>query len=119
MNERKSEIIQPRVIEIEPGHFKLLGPGEPHPLWGYILGYLDEADPRTAVEQFAAKYISGWRDISSKVEFSSFMDQFTYPGDPPMQRLASYKFRDEMLYLYQSGWVAVIVGDTIQLSRMD
>jgi len=43
-----------------------------------------------------------------------------YPDDPPQKPLAMIKFRNELIFIYESAWVLILQQDgTYEISRMD
>lgn len=93
--------------------------GEPNHLWGYIPTFLDLDDPRSAVEQFDAHYISGWRKFEGFVLDKKKLT-IKYPGDPAYKPLDKRKFRDDLIVLYPHGWVMVLKADgKYEICRMD
>jgi hypothetical protein len=87
---------------------------------GFIPTFLDEDDPRPAAEQFQERYIyGGWRNQSG---FKQGNQRFTlaYPGDPPLKPIAAMMLRDEMIMIYDAGYVAIWQKDgTFEACRMD
>jgi hypothetical protein len=86
--------------------------------WGYIPSFLFEEDPRSAREQFNARYQAGW------VPFKEFtkddQDGLHYPGDPVQHPVSEIQFRNERIILYQHDWVCVIQPDgSWEVCRMD
>lgn len=88
-------------------------------LWGFIPSFLDHNDPRSAREQFNAKYISGWQHFEGfKLEPRSMV--LKYPGDPSMKPLGFMTFRTEKIYLYPHAWVLVMQPTGAwEICRMD
>ncbi len=96
---------------------------------GLIPDFLDEADPRSAVEQIHENYNhgGGWRDFKG-YELSGgtnagaigILCSINYPGDPPVYEVSRAKLRDETLILFQHQWLAVIqVDGSYRISRLD
>lgn len=88
-------------------------------LWGYIPSFLDEDDPRSAVEQIKEKYIGGWIPMK---EFKLNKDTMvlSYPGDPPFIPYGILLFRDEKLFIYEGAFVVILQKDgSWEASRMD
>ena len=87
---------------------------------GLIPAFLDEKDPRPAAEQFNERYAhgGGWRPQG---KFKMLDDgSLKYPGDPPFPVLAAILFRDENIYIYQYGYVAIRQKDgSFEVCRMD
>lgn len=97
---------------------RLLNGGTPDHV-GLIPSFLDEEDPRSAKEQFAAKYIGGWFPLKN-FEFNWEDGVLTYPGDPPMKPLAIMVFRDDVILVYENAWVNIVGKDKkFEVSRMD
>ena len=88
-------------------------------MWGFIPGFLDNDDPRGAKEQFNDRYVAGWQPFEG-FKWNPETGVLTYPGDPPMKPLSSILFRDEMILLFESGWVMVVQNDrSWEICRMD
>ncbi len=88
---------------------------------GYIPEFLSDADPRPVAAQFNENYAhgGGWRPHQG---FS--MDAVThvlhYPEDPPFRPLCEIMLRDETVYVYQYGIVAIVQKDgSFEAARMD
>ena len=97
--------------------FLMVG-GEPED-WGFIPSFLDNNDPRPAVEQFDDRYVAGWHPFEG-FTFDKEPMTLSYPGDPPYKAISVIQFRKELIVLYPSGWVQIIQPDgTWQVSRMD
>lgn len=89
----------------------------PHML-GYLTGFLNSDDPRTAREQLHTNYVAGW------CPFKGFTlddkDQLLYPGDPPLPPLFRTRLRDEEIMFYDCSWVMVRQADgSFEVARMD
>ena len=83
---------------------------------GLIPSFLAVEDPRTAREQIDAYY--GWRPIEGFILESDFA--LSFPGDPPMDPLVETTLRDERIFVYQSGWVAIVQPDlSFTVARLD
>lgn len=95
-----------------------------HPLFtidhlGYIPQFLNEDDPRSAIEQIHQNYISGWNEFKG-FEVNPETGRMKYPGDPAYTPIAKAKFHDETLYFYQHAWFTVIKADgSIHTARLD
>jgi len=84
---------------------------------GLIPSFLDDADPRTAAEQFNENYIGGWRHQDG---FKLTGKKLTYPGDPPMHPLCVMLFHDEEIYLYPYSYILIKKRDGgFEICRMD
>jgi hypothetical protein len=85
---------------------------------GLIPSFLSELDPRPAAQQFNERYCSGWRP---QEKFQLRDDEsLKYPGDPPMHPFAVMRFRDETIYIYEHGYVAIVQPDrSFEACRMD
>ena len=88
--------------------------------FGLIPMFLDEDNPAKAVEQLDANYQhgGGWFPMKN---FTMSKDKvLQYPGDPPLQPLGYMQLRDERIYVYQYGIVAVVQPDgSFEAARMD
>lgn len=90
---------------------------------GFIPSFVNEADPRSAIEQFNENYqFGGWKPVGG---FELRRDgapknwTLTYPGDPALPVLAYAHLRDEIILFFPHSWVAVVSGDGFEVSRMD
>ena len=97
----------------------LLNGGTPDHV-GMIPHWLDEADMRNAREQLDDHYQhgGGWRPFEG---FKLNRDKsIEYDGDPALKPLAILKLRDEMIAIYQYGWVMILQPNgTFEICRMD
>lgn len=97
----------------------LMNGGTPHHA-GLIPSMLDETDPRKAAVQFDANYQhgGGWRPmVGFKVKDNGSLK---YPGDPVMPPLAAMRLRDELIMIYQAGFVGIFQKDgSFEVARMD
>lgn len=86
---------------------------------GLIPGFLDDEDPRSAREQFDARYIGGWRPMPGhKLTMKNYT--LRYPGDPPLTPLACTRLREELILFYDYAWVCVVQPDhSYEVCRMD
>src|SRR5215831_9910678 len=85
---------------------------------GFIPTFVFEEDPRPAKEQFNERYhYGGWQPFKG---FELNEDNsLSYPGDPPLQPLASTELRDETIVFYPHAWVAIIQRDrSFEVCRM-
>lgn len=86
--------------------------------WGYIPGFLNENDPRSASEQFEEKYQGGWNPFLGFTKDDK--ECLHYPGDHIQVPLSIILFRAERLLLYPAQWVVIIQPDnTWEVARMD
>lgn len=71
-------------------------------------------------DQFNAAYSfgGGWNPFEG---FEMLEDKsLKYPEDPPLRPLAVASFRNQKVYAYSYGWVAIVEEDgTFEVSRMD
>ena len=91
---------------------------------GFIPEFLDENDPRPAVEQIDTAYQhgGGWMDFKGHELLGGDGEPYSlkYPNDPPMRELSRAKLRDETLVLFTSSWLAVIQEDgSFRVARLD
>ncbi len=85
---------------------------------GFIPGFLNDADPRPAKEQFASSYISGWRNFAGFEMLEN--GNMYYPGDPYVVLLYEGQFRTETIRVYDHAWVAIVQQDgSFEVCRMD
>ena len=86
---------------------------------GFLPEMIDQDDPRPAKEQFDANYGhgGGWRPMKG---FSVKGFVLHYPGDPPLEPIAMWPLRDEMIVVYRYGIVAVFQKNgSFEAARMD
>ena len=103
----------------------LLGKTEPEDL-GLIPDFLDEKDPRPAREQFDANYQhgGGWHSIEgfnvTRRNNGNSGIVLKYPGDPPLEPIAFWAFRDELIVVYPYALVAIFqAGGEYEVARLD
>ena len=79
---------------------------------GFLPGFFDANDPRSAKEQIDTNYAhgGGWR------RFDGFMFDkegmtLIYPGDPPFKLLAASALRDEALLFFEHEWLVIVQPD--------
>lgn len=100
--------------------FMLVHPHATREMLGLIPAFLQQADRRSAAEQFNERYAhgGGWRPFEG---FSLRPNGcIKYPGDPEKWPLAQAKLRDETIRIYQGAWVMVLQPDgSFEISRMD
>jgi hypothetical protein len=86
---------------------------------GLIPTFLDGDDPRSASEQFNARYqFGGWVPLPRFKLLNGMGLQ--YPGDPVLAPLYGAKLHDEVVVIYSSGFVAVIQpGGAFEVARLD
>jgi hypothetical protein len=87
---------------------------------GALPDFIDQEDPRPAKEQFHENYAhgGGWHPIKG---FSHKGMVLTYPGDPPLEPIAMWPLRDEMIVVYRHGIVAIFSTKTgdFEVARLD
>ena len=96
----------------------------PHTLdsCGLIPYFLDENDPRSAVEQFNERYAhgGGWRPMEgwSRNEETC---EIIYPGDSPLPQIAVTELhRREFITIHPHAWVCIMQLDgSFEVARMD
>ncbi len=80
-------------------------------------------DPRPVKEQVADRYAhgGGWHPFGQgKWKFDPVRHTLKYPGDPVFHPYWVTEVRDETVYVYQSGIVAVVQKDgSFEVTRMD
>lgn len=88
---------------------------------GYLPEFLNELDPRPAVEQLHENYQhgGGWQPFKG-FTFHPADKALSYEGDPNIFPLAMFLLREERIYLYPHGWVAIVQPDnSTNIARMD
>jgi hypothetical protein len=100
--------------------WKLLHPKMTEFDLGELPRFLSEEDPRPAAKQIDANYQhgGGWcpmRDFVLRDDNS-----IKYPGDRASKPIAEAKLRDETIFLYLFGFVAIIQPDRrFEVARVD
>lgn len=95
-------------------------PRATHDHFGLIPQFINEHDPRGAVEQLDANYQhgGGWFRMNGFEMLEG--ERLKYPGDPPLDPLGEMTLRDERIVIYNYGVVAVIQKDgSFEAARMD
>lgn len=92
---------------------------------GLIPLFLDDADPRSAVEQLDANYCDGWHDFTLKdrCTLSNTRHLLKYTdaeGTEEFRLKAAILMRTEMIYIYECDWVVVVncLDDSWRMARM-
>ena len=87
---------------------------------GLIPTFLDTRDERPAKEQFAERYVyGGWRPPDGFTAVGA-TPVLKFPGDPPLHPVAVMRLRDEMIFVYLHGYVAIFQKDgSFEACRMD
>jgi hypothetical protein len=88
---------------------------------GFVPSFLNENDPRPAREQFNDGYAhgGGWRPQTGFTNPGGD-PALHYPGDPPLEPLACFEFRDEIIFVYRYGYIAIFQPDgSFEACRMD
>lgn len=87
---------------------------------GNIKYFANEDDPIPLREQFHKNYSfgGGWNPFEG---FKMNKDKdLIYPDDLPLYPLATAKFRNQEVVMYQHAWVAIVEEDgSFEISRMD
>lgn len=87
---------------------------------GYIKYFASQELDVPLRDQFNAAYSfgGGWNPFEG---FEMLEDKsLKYPEDPPLRPLAVASFRNQKVYAYSYGWVAIVEEDgTFEVSRMD
>lgn len=86
---------------------------------GFIPNFLDEDDPRSARKQLDTSYAhgGGWRPFKGFEMLEN--GDMEYPGDPVTKMLWETTFRDETIRVYEHAWIAIVSGETFEVTRMD
>jgi hypothetical protein len=87
---------------------------------GFLTGFIDDDDPRSAREQYDANYQSGWHPMSGWTLDVATMT-LSYPGDPPLKPFCMTALHDvEAIYFYPYAQVLILQMDgSFEVSRMD
>src|SRR5574337_1903648 len=100
--------------------WKLLHPRATLEMLGFLPDFLNEDDPEPARTQLDLAYAhgGGWRP------FKGFRlapnGDLLYPGDPPIKAIAQTRLREEIIRIYEHGWVCIIQPDnSYEIARMD
>jgi len=87
---------------------------------GWIPTFLNENDPDPAWRQIDKNYGhgGGWNPQNGFRMTAS--RSLLYPGDPPMVALAVAQLREEKIYVYDYGYVAILQPDGLyEVARVD
>lgn len=87
---------------------------------GFIPHWLDVDDARPARDQLDSNYQhgGGWRPFKGFVMAKD--GSIKYPGDDPLAPLACIHLRDELIIIYECGFVAIRQTDrSYEIARMD
>lgn len=90
-------------------------------LLGLIPHFLSEADPRPAREQFDSNYAhgGGWEPFHGFTVLNG-SGVIQYPGDPPLEWIATTFLRDEVIRVYRHAWVSITQPNgSTEIARMD
>lgn len=100
--------------------WEFLHPKAAPEMLGYIPGWLNVKNPKSAREQLNDGYaFGGWKPFKG-FRLNPNTLELNYPGDPPTIPLAKTKLRDELIVFYQHSWVGVIQPDmSFEVCRMD
>ena len=88
---------------------------------GLIANFVSDDNPDPAAKQFDDNYQhgGGWRPFKGH-KFDPMTLELSYPGDPPMEPVATTNLRDEIIYVYPYAWVLILQKDgSFEVSRMD
>jgi hypothetical protein len=84
----------------------------------YLPTFLSELNPRSAAQQIETAYFRGWNPFDGFQMLEG--NRLGYPGDEPLEPLATTSLRDETIFLYQGDWLAVVQKDgSFEVSRVD
>lgn len=90
---------------------------------GFIPHFLDRDNPKGAVEQINDNYAhgGGWNDFEGfKMRLTEDGFALEYEGDPPLPARSVARLRNELIAVFDYGWVAVIQLDaTFRVARID
>lgn len=121
----------PKRTPKQPLEWEIKHPRASIEMFGFLPSFLDEADPRSAAEQFAETYAhgGGWSPFqegnTKTVSTGAFRflpnGNLKYPGDPVTHLLGEARLHNkETIRIYEYAWVAIIQenGD-YGIMRMD
>ena len=87
---------------------------------GLLPDFIDQNDKRPAREQFDANYQhgGGWRPMKGFTNKGMVLHS---PEDPPLEPIAMWPLRDEMIVVYRYGLVAIFQTKTgdFEVARLD
>jgi hypothetical protein len=87
---------------------------------GFIPSFLDMDDPRPAREQFQERYAYGGWSNQGGFTTKDGRPTLYYPDDPPLEPLACIAFREEAIFIYPYGYVAIFQPDgSFEACRLD
>jgi len=89
---------------------------------GLIPLWLSEQDPRPAKEQIHGNYGhgGGWRNMTGFRMASDEECVLRYPGDPPLKPIAVMRLRQERIFVYDAGIVAIVQPNgSFEAARID
>lgn len=89
---------------------------------GFIPQWININDPRSAREQLNAGYAhgGGWREFGAGEWRMDPNGTLHYPGDPAIKPIACGVLRDELIFVYYHGLVAIRQPDNqFEVARMD
>lgn len=88
---------------------------------GFLPEFLDERWDKPAAAQLDMNYKhgGGWQPFKG-FQMDPNTHAISYPGDPDMHPLAVASLHNEKIFVYPSGWVAVVQPDeSFEICRMD
>jgi hypothetical protein len=91
-------------------------------LLGFLPGMLSDDDQRPAREQFDENYQhgGGWQPLDSCRAVAGEPFSYGYPGDPPQRPRICTVLRDEVICVYEYGFVGIWQKDgSFEIARMD
>jgi len=93
---------------------------------GFIAGFFDPEDERTAPEQVNDNYCDIWHpqagfQLGGDAEFRRPSTlKLYYDGDPPLVPLWAAPFRNQLIVVYEYGYTAIFDPDLgFEVSRLD
>lgn len=85
---------------------------------GLIPSFLDEEDIRPAAMQFDENYCGGWLPQKGHT-LDPTTRALKYPGDPDLRPLFMSMLDEELIIVYDCGYVAIVQPDeTFEVSRL-
>ncbi len=100
----------------------LLNGGTPDHV-GIIPTFFDLDNPDPAVQQIDDNYQhgGGWRPMKKDAwKRNEENEELTYPGEPPLEPRAAIIVHDDVVYVYDFGFVSIVHPDgSFEVARVD
>ena len=89
---------------------------------GLIPSFFSPLDDRPCREQVNDRYAYGGWQPQQGFTFNTKDSSLSYPGDPNLLPMACTKIRDELVFVYEYGYTAIVSAhdpNLIEVSRLD